>query len=123
MTAKTVKVANYTDEQTARMREAYTAEPTKATVETLAASMGKNVRSIVAKLSNMGIYQKVERVSKINGEKPAKKDQHADAIGAVLRLTEAETESLTKANKTALIKIFAALASSKPIEPGDGNGE
>jgi len=32
-----------------------------------------------------------------------------------LGLTESEVESLTKANKTALAKIFAALANSKPI--------
>jgi hypothetical protein len=37
----------------------------------------------------------------------------ADAIGSVLGLTEAETESLTKANKTALSKIFAALAKAQ----------
>jgi hypothetical protein len=39
----------------------------------------------------------------------------ADAIGAILRLSEAEIESLTKANKTCLSKIFEALANSKPI--------
>jgi hypothetical protein len=50
-----------------------------------------------------------------SGEPVQKKDQTADAIGAVLMLTEAETESLTKANKTALVKIFAALANSRPV--------
>ena len=49
-----------------------------------------------------------------------KKDAHADAIGAVLNLTENEIESLTKANKTALVKIFSALANSKPLENGEG---
>ena len=33
-----------------------------------------------------------------------------------LKLTEAEIDSLTKANKTALEKIFKALANSKPLE-------
>ena len=45
-----------------------------------------------------------------------KKDVTADAIGAILRLSENEIESLTKANKTALRKIFDALANSRPIE-------
>lgn len=115
MTAKTVKTPNYTDAQTATLKAAYVAAPTPATVEALAAQMGKTVRSIVAKLSKEGVYQKKEYVSK-TGAKPVKKDAHADAIGAVLKLTEAETESLTKANKTALEKIFAALANSKPID-------
>lgn len=118
MTEKTVKAPNYTDEQTARIVNEYKANPTRETVEALAAALGKTARSIVAKLSREGVYQKAERLTK-TGEKVEKKDETADAIGAVLRLTEAETESLTKANKTALKKIFAALANSRPITPED----
>jgi hypothetical protein len=92
----------------------YTANPSRATVEALAITFGKSVRSIVAKLSREGVYVKAERTTK-TGEPIQKKDATADAIGAVLSLTEAETESLTKANKTALLKIFAALAMSRPI--------
>ena len=117
MTAKTAKAVNYTAEQTAKMVADYVAAPEKATVEMIAAALGKTARSVVAKLSKEGVYVAKAYVSK-TGEKPVKKDAHADAIGLVLSLTEAETESLTKANKTALVKIFAALASSKPI---DGN--
>lgn len=115
MTAKTVKTVNYTDEQTAKAVADYQAG---VTVDAIAAAMGKTARSIVAKLSREGVYKKKEYVSK-TGEKVEKKDATADAIGAVLRLTEAETESLTKANKTALKKIFAALANSRPITPED----
>ena len=50
-----------------------------------------------------------------NGESAVKKDIHADAIGAILRLPENDIESLTKANKNALKVIFEALANSKPI--------
>lgn len=111
----TAKTVNYTDEQTALLRAEYLAAPVKATVESLAAKLGKSTRSIVAKLSREGIYQPAEYVSK-TGEKPVKKDAHADAIGKVLQLTEAETESLTKANKTALVKVFSHLANSVPME-------
>lgn len=110
--AKTPKTVNYTDEQTAKMVEDYT---NGATVETIAENLGKTVRSVVAKLSREKVYIAKTYVSK-TGEKVQKKDETADAIGAVLFLTEAETESLTKANKTALVKIFTALANSKPIE-------
>lgn len=111
----TEKTVNYTAEQTAAMVFAYTAKPERATVEGIAAEMGKSFRSIVAKLTREGVYKKAVYVSK-TGEKVVKKDETADAIGAILRMTEAETESLTKANKTALAKIFAALANSKPID-------
>jgi hypothetical protein len=49
------------------------------------------------------------------GDAVVKKDAVADAIGSVLNMTESEIESLTKANKTALAKIFSALANSKPV--------
>lgn len=106
------KVLNYTPEQVAALRADYA---DGVSVEMIAEKLGKSVRSIVAKLSREGVYKKKEYVSK-TGEKPVKKDTVADAIGSVLLLTEAETESLTKANKTALAKIFNALANSKPIE-------
>jgi hypothetical protein len=107
----TAKAVNYTPEQTAQVVADYTAG---VTVETIAQNLGKSVRSVVAKLSREKVYVAKVYVGK-NGEKPVRKDAHADAIGAVLRLTEAETESLTKANKTALEKIFQALANSQPM--------
>jgi hypothetical protein len=113
-TAKTVTV-NYTPEQTAELVAAYVANPTAETVALFATKFGKGVRSIVAKLSREGKYIAKEYKSK-NGETPVKKDAHADAIGKVLNLTEPEIESLTKANKTALVKVFGHLANSVPLE-------
>ncbi len=112
MAEKTVKAPNYTPEQTETAKADYLAG---VPVEQIAEKLGKTARSIIAKLSKEGVYKAKEYKNK-NGEKPVKKDAHADAIGAVLRLSEGEIESLTKANKTALEKIFAALANSKPIE-------
>jgi hypothetical protein len=108
MTAKTV---NYTAEQTAQIVADYQAG---VTTEAIAEKLGKTVRSIVAKLSREGVYKAKTYVSK-TGAAVVKKDAHADAIGAILKMTESEIESLTKANKTALEKIFGALANSKPI--------
>ena len=107
----TAKAVNYTPEQSAKMVADYQAG---VSVETIASELGKTVRSVVAKLSREKVYQKKTYVSK-TGAPVVKKDAHADAIGAILKLTEAEIESLTKANKTALEKIFSALANSKPI--------
>ena len=112
MTAKiTEKTVNYTPEQTARAMSVYSANPTPETVAALAAEMGKTARSIVAKLSREGVYKKKSYVTK-TGEPSVKKDDHADAIGAILKLSENDTDSLTKCNKTALAAIFKALAAS-----------
>lgn len=111
MAEKTVKAVNYTAEQTAKMIADYNSG---MTAEAIAAEMGKTVRSVIAKLTREKVYKKKEYVSK-TGEKPVKKDTHADAIGAILRLPENDIESLTKANKSALKAIFDALANSKPI--------
>lgn len=109
----TVKTA-YTTEQTVELVEAYKAKPTAETVAAFAEKFGKTVKSVIAKLSREGVYQKKEYVSK-SGQKPEKKDSVADAIGAILKMSDGEIDSLAKANKTALQKIFTALANSKPI--------
>ena len=109
----TVKTA-YTTEQTVELVEAYKAEPNAETVAAFDEKFGKTVKSVIAKLSREGVYQKKEYVSK-SGQKPEKKDSVADAIGAILKMSDGEIDSLAKANKTALQKIFTALANSKPI--------
>jgi ABC-type phosphate transport system substrate-binding protein len=105
------KTVNYTPEQTVEIVAAYQGGET---VEALAERFQKSVRSIVAKLSREGVYQKKEYKTK-TGEKVVKKDAHADAIGAILKLAENDIDSLTKANKSALRAIFEALANSKPL--------
>jgi hypothetical protein len=105
------KAVNYTAEQTAKIIADYQAG---VAVEQIAQAMGKTVRSIVAKLSREKVYVAKQYVTK-TGEKPVKKDVTADAIGAILRLSENDIESLTKANKSALKAIFDALANSKPL--------
>jgi len=114
MTAKTEKTVNYTPEQTAKMVADYAAG---VTVEALAAELGKTVRSIVAKLSREKVYKAKEYVSK-TGEKPVKKDEHADYIGQALALSENDTDSLTKANKVAL-KAIADFIRAEKSEPAE----
>ena len=105
------KAVNYTPEQTAKIIADYQAG---VAVEQIAQAMGKTVRSIVAKLSREKVYIAKQYVTK-TGEKPVKKDVTADDIGAILRLSENDIDSLTKANKSALKAIFDALANSKPL--------
>ena len=106
MTAKTV---NYTPEQTARMIADYQAG---IAVESIAEALGKSVRSVVAKLSREKVYAAKIYTTK-TGEPVVKKDAHADYIGQALGLTEADMESLTKANKAALAKIADFIRAEK----------
>ena len=108
MTEKSVKPVNYTAEQTAEMVSAYTANPSKETVETLAVTMGKTVRSIVAKLSREKVYIKPEYKTK-SGESVVKKDSLIDNLSKLVEMTEAEQSSFAHVNKTALVKLIAAL--------------
>lgn len=103
------KIVNYTDEQTSTMLEVYLTSPKRETVESLAAQLGKSVRSIVAKLSREGVYQKASPVSKKTGEPVTRKDDLADRLAVVCDLTEAEADSLTKASKSALFKVLAKI--------------
>jgi 4-alpha-glucanotransferase len=96
-----MKTVNYTPDQTEKMIVQY---QDGMSVEAIADSLGKTVRSVVAKLSREKVYVAKAYKTK-SGETPIKKDVHADFIGEALGLTEADTESLTKANKIALMKI------------------
>ena len=104
MTQKSVAV-NYTEEQSAKMVQDYVAG---VSVEIIAQELGKSARSVIAKLSREKVYVAKVAASK-TGEAVVKKDQVADSIAVLAGLTESETESLTKANKTALKKIFDCL--------------
>ncbi len=102
MAATSTKAVNYTPEQTTKMVADYVAG---VTVEAIATELGKSVRSIVAKLSREKVYKAKTYTSK-TGEAVVKKDELADKMAEVFGLTEAEADSLTKANKTALKKIL-----------------
>lgn len=119
-TVKTPKAVNYTVEQTEQMVTDYNGGK-GLSVEAIALALGKTTRSVVAKLSREKVYVAKTYATK-TGASVVKKDETADAIGAVLKMTEAEIESLTKANKTALVKIFTALANSVPMTP-ENSGE
>lgn len=118
MSEKAAKPPKYSDEEVATLKAGYNPdapqEVRKQQVEALAAELKRNSRAIIAKLVSLGLYRKAEYVRK-DGEKPETRDTTADAIGSILRLSEPDTASLTKANRKALQSIMAALASSVPV--------
>jgi len=105
----TEKIVNYTIEQTASMIEAYTINPTRDTVEGLAVALGKSVKSVVAKLSREKVYVKPVYTTKTGGT-VVKKDSMIDKLSELIELTEPEASSFDHVNKTALVKLIAALS-------------
>ena len=97
--------ANYSDAQITLITDEYTLEPTRATVDALAQSMGKSPRSIIAKLSALGIYQKAERVTK-RGEPVVMK---AELVEKVQNAIGRELPSLNKMTKADLQFMIDAL--------------
>jgi hypothetical protein len=96
---------NYSDDILAIMADEYNLEPTRATVDALAERFGKTPRSVIAKLSAMGIYQKVERVTK-RGEPVVMK---AELVERVQNAIGRELPSLAKMTKPDLQFMIDAL--------------
>ena len=99
------EVTNYTDEMVKVLVQKYEAEPTRETVDALAEEMGRTSRSIISKLSNLGVYQRVDRVTKM-GKPIVRKSELVEAIGAAFGI---EVPSLEKASKSDLEKLAARI--------------
>ena len=103
--SEVTKVVNYTDEMVAAIVAEYEAAPVRSTVDALAARFGKTPRSIIAKLSTLGIYQAPARVTK-TGKPVVKKEALVAEIVAAIGV---ELPSLVKANKQDLEALVSAL--------------
>ena len=96
-----IRPKNYTDEMVAQMTEAYVANPTRETVEVLATSKGKSVRSVIAKLSREGVYVAQPKVTK-TGEPVVRKqelvvalqDHFGIAIPTLVKASKADLQRL-----------------------------
>ena len=99
---------NYTDEMVEHMVAAYEDMPTLATVEDLVIEFGKPKRSIISKLSNIGIYVPASKGKTKSGAPVVRKDdlveQIQDALGTHLSLP-----SLSKATKNDLHTLLAII--------------
>ena len=111
----------YTVEQTVELVAAYQEAPTQETVTLYAEKFGKTVKSVIAKLSREGVYKKKEYVSK-TGEKPVKKEELATEFMELFGLSDAEADSIAKANKTALKKILNKVKGLTMGPKGEQNG-
>jgi len=93
---------NYTQEMIDVMTERYVAEPTRATVEAIADEFGKTSRSVISKLSSLGIYQKPAATTK-RGEPIVKKEVFVAEVQDALGVTVPSMEKMTKADLHVLV--------------------
>ena len=77
-------------------------------VEEIAKTIQVPERSVIAKLSSMGIYQRKEYKNK-RRETPVKKEEYIERIAALMQVNSDLLESLEKANKSVLAMIEKAL--------------
>ena len=99
---KTMATANYTEQQTKEMVAQYEAAPTKDTVVAIAEKLGKNTRSVIAKLSREGVYKAQPRTTKA-GEPVVLKQE---LVNVIQEHFGDEFPSLVKASKVDLQKII-----------------
>ena len=103
---KIMATSNYTEAMTEKMIAQYSANPTRDTVDMLAEELGKNARSIIAKLSREGVYKAVPRVTK-SGEPVVRK---ADLLANIQEALGIELPSLVKASKADLQRLIDAIS-------------
>lgn len=104
------EVTNYTDEMVKVLVERYEAAPTRETVDILAEEMDRTSRSIISKLSNLGIYKRAERSVTKAGKPVVRKSELVEAIGAAFGI---EVPSLEKASKSDLENLVAIIEKHK----------
>lgn len=103
----------YTNESTKKLIDDYQAG---VTVSVLALQLQVPERSIIAKLSSLGVYQKKQYLNK-RGEVPTKKAEHIERIAELLEVNLELLESLEKVNKQVLIMIERNLTAKSDPKP------
>lgn len=100
----------YTKETTDKLIHDYKAG---VSVADLALQLDVPERSIIAKLSSLGVYQKKQYLNK-RGELPVKKSEHIERIAELLDVNLELLESLEKVNKGVLKLIEDKLRETDP---------
>ena len=103
----------YTKDITDKLIADYLAE---IPVEEIAAELDVQPRSVIAKLSSLGVYKKKEYRTK-RGEIPVKKEEYIERIANLLNVAVDTLESLEKVNKSVLALLEKTLLDAKVVEP------
>ena len=95
----------YTKDAADKITELYQAGTATADI---AQALGVPERSIIAKLSSLGVYKRKEYKNK-RGETPVKKEEYIERIAQLMQVNSDLLESLEKANKSVLVLLERAL--------------
>ncbi|MDG1859433.1 MAG: hypothetical protein P8I94_10035 [Emcibacteraceae bacterium] len=96
---------NYTAQVIEAMVSAYEANPTRETVDTLAEEFNKPVRSVISKLSALGIYQKATPATK-KAEPIIKKEVYVAQLNERLGVELPSVANMTKVDIQRLIEFL-----------------
>lgn len=100
--------SKYTEEEEKLLINAYTTATDKdAAIEDLVTEIGKSKRSIIAKLSRLGVYKAKSFVSKVTGGEPKTKEAIVKEIANLCN--EKDFTGLEKAPKLVLLTILETL--------------
>jgi|TARA_B110000858_G_C17723239_1_gene436333 hypothetical protein len=99
---------NYTEEQVNLMVEAYKINPDRQTVEKLAESLNKSIKSIIGKLSREGVYKKTVYKTK-TGDTPVTKKELVSELAEMLELKYDDLSGLEKSPKADLTTLVVAI--------------
>jgi transposase len=98
---ETTKI-NYTEQQTAQMVQEYQAG---VSIDEIAKTLGKSVKSVVAKLSREGVYQPKTKAKATSRVTKAALTQHLEEV---FQLEAGALETLQKGSHEALEALVAA---------------
>lgn len=99
----------YTTEQTEKIVAQYTSG---IPVIDIAAELDVPERSVIAKLSSLGVYKRKEYLNK-RGEPPVKKEEYINRIASLLDINIDLLESMEKVTKSALVLMDARIVALK----------
>ena len=95
----------YTPELSKEIVEKYQAG---VPVKEIALNINTSERSVISKLTSLGVYKRKTYVNK-RGEPPMKKEKYIEELALCLGVDPDRLESLEKANKNVLILLLNAL--------------
>ena len=87
-----------------------------ADVKAIAETLGVPDRSIIAKLSSLGVYTKKQYLNK-RGEVPVKKYELIEQLASTLQVPSDQLESLEKVNKSVLVLLNQRLTKQSDPKP------
>ncbi len=104
----------YSKEITDKLIADYNGGEGKSVAE-IAAELDVPEKSIIAKLSSLGVYKKKVYLNK-RGEPPVKKEEYIDRLAKLLDVNSDRLESLEKVNKSVLVLLEETLKLLKSEE-------